>query len=470
MKRIRAKVEVFTESEIEKIHEATLRILENVGIRVPNDECIDICEKAGAIVDRDSYVIKIPAVVMKQLLSCIASARFDEKEDNGPQKITGGISTQVYVVDYKTKVRRQGLLDDVMKGIALVQHLDNIPFCNAVTVPSDVPYNMTDVISYQMIYTYSKKPGGTYILSPTSAKYITQMAKVMGRDVSYLLETVSPLQFRKESLEIALIFAKQGLPLHMGPMVMGGASAPITLAGTVTLQNAEVLGSVFVIYALTGKLTGSYGAGTHSMDLRTMLCSFGSPNQALLGIATAQMAKFYGLLAGSNAGLTDALMPDFQAGFEKGMSAVFSLLAGSGIGAQGIVGADQGFSFEQLVIDNEWIDAYNFVLNGIEVNEDTIAEDLIERVGIGGNFFAEEHTAMNMRSSYWFRNLFNRDSWGGWENKGKRDLLEKAHEFVESVTANYKSAEPVIDEQKLNEINYIVKCAEEELENENDGK
>ncbi|MEZ0537611.1 trimethylamine methyltransferase family protein [Caldicellulosiruptoraceae bacterium PP1] len=463
MKGIKSHVEVLTQEEINKIHNGTLKVLERVGFKVPNDECLKICKEHGAVVDFDNKIVKVPSYIMEDILDKIRTANLNYKEDNKLNKIYGNISTQVFVVDYMTKTRRYGLLDDVLKGIALVEHLDNIPSYSAVTIPSDVPFGMTDIISYQMIYSYSKKDGGTYILTPTSAKYIIEMSEVMGKGIGYFLETVSPLQFRKESLEMALLFVKQGKPLGLGPMVIGGATGPITVAGTITLQNAEILASLFLIYALTNNF-GGYGAFNHSMDLRTMICSFGSPNQAFFGIAAAQMAKFYGLTAMSNSGLSDALMPDFQCGFEKASTAIFSCLAGCiGIGAQGIVGADQGFSFEQLVIDNEWLDAYNYIVLGFEVNEETIATEIIENVGIAGNYISEEHTALYMRDSYWPSKLFNRDSFDSWASGNKEELLEKAHKFVEEKTKDYKNMQPVIDQSKFEELNYIVKCAKEEI-------
>lgn len=466
MKKIKAKIEVLSQNEMEAIHKSTLKILENVGIKVPNEECLDICERIGANVDRASSVVRIPAALMEDILARVKAAGLGKKEGDRVEKLEGHISTQVFLVDYKTQVRRYGLLDDVMKGIALVQHLDNIPNANAVVIPSDVPYNMTDIASFQKIYSYSKKPGGTYILSPTSAKYIIRMAKAMGRRVSYLLETVSPLQFRKESLAMALVFAKEGQPMSMAPMVMSGATGPVTLAGTVTLHNAESLGSLFMIYALTNEFA-SYCASSHTLDFKTMLCSFGSPNQALLGMCVAQFGKLYGLETISNSGLTDALLPDFQGGFEKASTAIFSCLAGTkGIGCQGIVGADQGISLEQLVIDNEWLDAYNYIVGGMAVNEEMIAADLIGSVGIGGNFIAEEHTAMYMRDNYWASKIFDRNNWDMWKSTGSKDLLDRAHEYVESVTSSYKQMEPVIDRLKFDEINYIAKCAEEELAKE----
>lgn len=464
MGRMNCELKVLEQDEIELIHSKSVAILENIGLKVPNDECLSLCEKAGGMVDRQTCVVRIPSKVIEQLLCDIKSACTEKVDVQVPSKISGSISTQVFIVDYKTKSRRYGLLDDIMRGIALVEHLKNIPLCNAVTIPSDIHHVLGNIVSYQKIYEYSTKPGGTYVLSAESAKYIIEMSRVMDKKVAYLLETVSPLRFRKESLEIALIFAKEGQLLTIAPMVMGGASSPITLAGTITLMNAEVLGSIFMVYALSGEKHGFYGHGTHSMDLGSMLCSFGSPNQALLGIASAQMARFYGMSSGSNSGLTDALLPDFQGGFEKTLSAVMSCMAGTvSIGAQGIVGADQGFSFEQLVIDNEWLDAYNYVINGIEVNEETIAADLIERVGIGGNFFAEEHTVQHMRESYWFSKLFNRNGWDKWITDGSLTIEEKAHDFVESVTKGYKERTPVIDNSKYEEIERIVKCAKNEL-------
>lgn len=464
MKNIRARVEVLSENEIDLIHKSTLKILENTGVRVPNDECLDICERMGARVDRDTYTLRISGKLMEEVISKVREKAREEEKRDIVEKLTGNISTQVFIVDYMSKTRRYGTLDDVMKGIALVEHLDNIPRANAVVIPRDVPYNMTDVVSYQKIYTYSNKPGGTYILTPESAKYIIQMSRVMGRKVEYLFETVSPLSFRKETLELGLIFAKEGQPLGMAPMVMAGSTGPVSIAGMLTLQNAEVLVSLFLIYALTNEFA-PYIVGGHTNDLRTMICSFGSPNQSLLGMGVAQMAKFYGLKSGSNSGLTDALVPDFQCGFEKAASSIFSCLTGTAaIGGQGIVGADQGISLEQLVIDNEWIDAYNYILKGIEVNEDTIGLDVIESVGIGGNFISEDHTVEYMRDNYWPSKIFNREAWDNAMVKGDgAGLLEKAHEFVQKCLDKSYMKDPVINQSKVEELDYIVKAAYEEL-------
>ena len=272
-----------------------------------------MAQKLGAKVDGET--VRIPAEALEPILA-LARAGDHAFAASGQtvRKISGNVSTQIFVFDEQTGTRRQGTMQDV-RGIALIEGLPNIARSNAVVVPSDVP--MPDLLSFREIYKHARKDGGTYILSDRSAPYILQMAQVMGRTVSYLLDTVSPLGFTRESLEIALQFAAAGMPLDMTPLVMAGSTAPVTLAGALAQQNAEVLGSLFIIYAMTGKIA-KYVGSAHSNDLmHSMMCSFGSPNQALFGIATAQMAAFYGLTSGSNSGLTDALYPDFQAGFES---------------------------------------------------------------------------------------------------------------------------------------------------------
>ena len=258
-----------------------------------------------------------------------------------------------------------------------------------------------------------------------------------------------------EALEIALQFAAAGMPLDMTPLV--------TLAGALAQQNAEVLGSLFIIYAMTGKIA-RYVGSAHSNDLmHSMMCSFGSPNQALFGIATAQMAAFYGLTSGSNSGLTDALYPDFQAGFEKSFSAVCSVLAGSdAIGGQGIVGADQGFSFAQLVLDDAWPDAFNYTLQGFTVDEDTLGFETIEEVGIGGNLLSEWHTVEYMRASWWRHDLFPRQTFQ--DGEPIQTARQRAQERAQAIIAENRTDEPVIDGSQCAMLDKIVQDALDHLD------
>ena len=463
MKKIISSVEVLSQDEIIMIHNAALNTLDSVGISVPNNEALRRLKACGAKIDENSQVARIPKQVMEEFTDMMRKSA-EEPFTGQCERLHGHISTQIFVNDYKTGTRRLGTSDDILKGIALVKHLRNIPNCNAVAIPSDVPSVISDLHAFYLTYMYSAKEGGTYIINPEAAPYIMDMADAMGRKVGYLLETVSPLQFRKEALDMALMFADRGQFIAPGPMVMGGSTGPMTLAGTLTLITAEILASLFSIWAITGQAGFFFGHGSHYTDPKTMLCSFGAPNQALIGIGAAQIGRFYGLKSCSNSALSDALQPDFQCGFEKIFSALFAMLAGtSGIGSQGIVGADQGFSFEQLVIDNEWLDAYNFVMAGAEVTAETIAEELIREVGIGGNFLAQEHTIEHLKDNWWPSRLFDRESFDGYVDGGRVSLFEKAAALVEEYTEGYKDMPVVLSAAKAEDLERIYRDASRKI-------
>lgn len=462
MKKITSKLEVLSREELELIHNSALRILDEIGMRVPNDELLEMCRERGLVADMEKQTLRFPRRIMEEFIETMRAGSKYKVADEAVS-LGGWISTQVTIVDYGAKTRRYGLRDDNLKNIRLVEKLRNIPAANAAVVPSDVPYDIADVVTIADTHKYSAKPGGTYILTPFGAKYVAQLNKVLGKRDSYLFETISPLTFKADTVEMALAFSKNGGGLGIAPMAMSSTTAPATVAGTITLETAEVLGSGFLVYVMTGEFP-SFSASCHSSDPRTMICSFGSPNQALFAVAAGQLARYYGIQGGTNTALTDALTADFQGGFEKGVTAAFNSLSGlRSMGCQGIVGADQGFSYEQLVIDNEWIDYYNYIVSGFEVSEETIGFDVIKEVGIAGNFLGEEHTVEHMRESYWVSEIFNRQDWANWIAGGSKTIYDRAHDFVERTTAGYKDMEPVAEPSICAALDDIVKEAYDEV-------
>lgn len=463
MGKVLAAVQVLTENEIEQIHSGALRILKETGIKVPNQEILKICQKAGARVDEQLQIVRFPVEIIEELVGLMRKERPRRKLMEPVKKVYANISTQTFFVDKKNHIRRYGLMDDVLKGIYLVDQLESYQKNNPIVVPSDVPYNQSDVISMHKILTYAKKEGKTYILSPTSAKYIYRMMKTLGRRFGYYLNTISPLQYAANSLEIALVTAREGGDISVGSMVMSGSTGPVTIAGTLVLSCAEILASQFIVYQLTGKFA-EFGSICHSVNPSNMMCSFGSPNQGIFAVATAQLADFYGLDSRSNSGLSDAIYPDFQAGVEKVSTALFGVLAGcGGIGAMGISGADQGISLEQLVLDNEWIRAVNYMLNGFEVNEETLAIKEIIDAGHEANYIYQEHTVQHLRESIYFSPIFDRIPYEVWESKGCRDLCDKVDEFIQSKLEGYKNMEPAIEENYCRQLDDILNEAIEEL-------
>jgi len=462
MKQILSSIEVLSQTEIEMINDAALKVLWEVGASIPNAEVIDLCEKNGAKVDKERQTIKISPAVMSSLIDEIRKRNFTrDQSKHGVKPMEAKISTQVFMYDYKSQTRRYGTLDDVMKGIALLETLESFKRANAVVIPADVPLVLADVTSFHRVLSYASKEGGTYILSVESAPYIIEMQKAMNRTYNYLLETISPLGYRRESLEIGLVFAKAGGALSLGPMVMSGATAPMSVAGTMVQGTAEILLSLFVNYSMIGKLCDRYCNPSHVMDPKTMLCSFGSPNQSLFAVASAQMGRFYGLKASSNSGLSDALMPDFQCGMEKSANLLFAMLAGCNtMGCMGIAGADQGLSMEQIVLDNEMFRMLNYTLAGFEVNEHSLGVEVIKETGIGGNFVCSKHTVDYLRSDYIQSEIFLREPW---TEISQKELLDRAADYIGRVTIDYGKMTPVVSPAKYDELSYILAAAEKQL-------
>jgi trimethylamine--corrinoid protein Co-methyltransferase len=464
MEFIRARIEILTEEEIERLHRATLEVLETVGCRLPHRRVLDRLADAGAIVDRASGTAKLPAALVEKSLQAMNGGRRispQEKFQRGVLRngrLGIGPGSQANIIDYRSKERRRGTTEDVLKGIVLCNELPYVRSAMPLVTPSDVPGPVGDVYGYYLCTLYSRKPYGVYMMTPEACRQIIRMAEIRSGGqkarIGYLLEPNGALSYDEFSLENAITFAEAGYGFHLGPMAMAGLDAPVTLAGTLVMQNAyNLIGNV--IAYLWGVYCGWSGSA-HTMDLRSGLCSFGSPNQVLLGLAATQLGNWYGFEVGVNTALTDACVPDFQGGFEKGMSAAITILAGAGFGAQGIVGADQGISFEQLVIDNEWASALDHIVShGIPVNEETLAVDVIRRVGIQGNFFADEHTIRHMRHTYWHSRLFNNEGFDAWVARGAKDVYERAHEEVQRILAEHYPPQLVVSEDAKKELDSI---------------
>ncbi len=452
MNYLRVRVEVLDERDLQRIHEATLQVLWRTGCRLPHRRILDRLADRGAIVDRETALVHLPERLVIDAMAAISgqtvtsAERFEQGVLRG-RHLGIGPGNEANIVDYGATERRRGTTEDVLRGIVLCNVLDHVRSAMPIVTPSDCLPAMADVYGYYLCAIYSAKPFGVYLMSPGAADSILALAAARyGEDApkpTYLLEPNGALSYDEISLELAIRFVEQGSSFHVGPMAMAGLDAPVTLAGTLVLQNAYNWIGNMVAY-LWGA-PGSWGGGAHSVDLRSVLCSFGSPNQVLLGLGQAQLAQWYGLATSVNSALTDACVPDFQCGFEKGASAMAALLAGVGFGAQGIVGADQGTSLEQLVIDNEWASYLDHIFShGIPVDDTTLAVEEIDHAGILGSHIASEHTVRHMRQTYWRSTLFNHEGFDSWADRGGHDIYARAHQEVQRILAEHYPPEPQV--------------------------
>jgi trimethylamine---corrinoid protein Co-methyltransferase len=462
---MRLQVEILTDSEKKSIQSGAFRVLEETGIRVHSKQLYRLLHEHGAKPsDRDSGDIKLPQQLIEKALHAVN--KISTPAVNGsavmPQFVMG---SEMNIIDYRTLTSRAGGVKDCLEFITIGNNLEHIDQVSTGVIPSaDVPVDIADVICYELLFKYSTKPIFSWIYSPRSACLILEMAALVAeRDlhkgtIVYLAEPVSPLQFSEHTLEIMMLFADRNMPVRIAPMVLAGASGPVTLAGTVTLQLAEILAGLTLLYVLDTRSPVTVSAAAHIIDMSSGTCLFGPPEQTLLCIALMQVLHDYDLAVSANLGLTDANYPDFQAGFEKAFSTAMAVAAGAyKIGMQGIVGADNGFSAEQLVIDNEWAGwVKRIIQRNIEVTEETMAVEIINQTGIGGSHLegkALDYTARHFQRTGKTGQLFNRRLYSQWLADGAKDTLIKASEKAEALKKI--KAEPALDSATIKKIEAI---------------
>ena len=448
-------LDVISRKKIEMIDRTSKDILIKIGLRINNKKIQDMLYSHGAKVNGD--VVKFNEDLIEKGLTNINGeyslyGRNLKKAANLTDGNFSFLSTagQHAIIDHLRAERRAPILEDLIQGARLADALENIDIVGAFVVPNNIEVKKRDVMSAYNLLKNTEKPIALWINNGNSAKKIISMFEAVRGSSQKLkkypicfafIEAISPLQYTGESLDVLYEFAKKGLPLGFGPMAMTFATAPGTLAGTLAVENAEIIAGIIIARIINPGVPVCYWGIQHILDNQTGNISFGSPEQVLMALASIQLAKYYRVPVGTNTGITDAIFPDSQSGTEKGITACLALLAGCNIfGHQGIAGADQGASLVQLFIDNETIGYIKRIRKGFEVSEATLLFDEIDEIGIGGNYLASDSTFKNFKKEVWFPGLFERKNWENWK-KDNKDIVRNAWEGVEKKLEGFKEKE-----------------------------
>ncbi len=472
-------IKFLSSDELQEIHDTSMRILGYLGLKVSSEEILDLIQgQPGINIDRDLQVVTFSEEAVMRAVD-LAPKTFSVYGRDKSQKLTYGeegfvsqaVPGEAHWVEPKTKTRREGTWEDFEKSTIVADYLPNIDIVGAMIQPTEVPIEVQAVHLYAELLKRTKKTVRSWVYSRTAAGYILEMSKLLVGGAEALraypilefgFEPVSPLQLTGDTLEIAIEFAKAGIPITVGPMPQAMATGPVTLAGSVAQGNAEALGTLVILETIAPGTPVIYYSAPHIMDPKTASLVFGSPEQGLMGVAVTQIGKYYELPVGINVGLTDAKVPDSQAGLEKGTTMVLGAIAGADVfGAMGIAGMDQGFSLPQLIIDDEMIAFVKRIIRGMRVDEESLAYDVIERVGIGGTFLMEEHTLTHWREEFWIPQLCDRTLWEPWMEGGGKTMLDRAIDRQNEILS--KHTPDWLEEDMQSELDAIVKAAEKEI-------
>lgn len=472
------KLKILSNDDIKAIHETSLVVLQDVGVQVPHTDVLQALADAGAKVDFSRQIVSIPESLVVQSLNQAGKKYILYGRDRtktarfgyGDFVLPSSAGQFVWIEEGAGK-RRNATSEDFMRAIIVGDALEHIDVVGGLALPSDVPSAIRDVYMTAELVKTTTKPSHVFITNGETFRYILEIYEAVtgGKDehrkypmLAGFVEPISPLRFDRSGLDILVECAREGLPIYFGPMVQAAATGPATLAGTIVVENTEILAAIVIAQVLNPGLPVGYGGSCHTMDLRTMMISFGAPEQALFAVAMAQIPQFYGLPVLFNAGLTDSKRVDAQAGLEKGMTMLIGALAGIETFAHmGICGADQGASLEQLIIDNEMAAYVKRILRGITVNEETLALEVIKRVGIGGNFLTDDHTLDHFREELWAPHGFDRQNWDTWKASGAKSMVEWAQERKKEILSSHEPKP--IDPSLALEIDKIVAAAKKKL-------
>ncbi len=449
------RLNILSDDEVCDIHTATLEVLERTGVIIREEEALRLLEQAGVVVDYEKSLAKIPGHLVEEAVSetpkeFIWHAR-NPKNDiriGGEPTKFGPASGGVNIIDLETGECRTPTKKDTEEQVRLIDALDNISINFPPASFSDVSAEVSDIQTIALTVKNTSK----CIIGESYGKEIAHdsiriAAALAGGEeelrnkptIAAYIDPISPLAYDKGMIEALTEYASYGQVIFMTVMALAGATGPATLAGLLVQQNAEVLCGLLIAHLVNPRAPVVYGNVSCPMDMRTGDSSTGSPEVGLLGAAFVQLAKYYGMPCSAGA-QCNARVPDAQASYEKMTSLMMAVMAGADF-VDLFAGTIESFrtaSYEQLVIDDELAGMALRCAEGIEVSAETMARDVIDRVGPGGNYLADKHTSEWFRKEHHYSKLGDGRSRVDWEDSGSKNVRERARDRAREILASHE--------------------------------
>lgn len=440
-----------SEGGMSRIHDAAMKIFEEVGVQINSDMALDLFRKSGASIDEETRRVRLPREMVMELIGkapqeIVLQGRVQRNKVvlGGSRVYAGTGGTALNVLDRVTGNKRQARLQDIREFARLVDHLDNVHIFMLPTYPNDIPKEHVDVNRFFAGLDNCRKPivGGVY--SVEGVKRVIRMAQMIAGSPKALRErpilamvtcTISPFKIDALYGDMLVHIAKARVPVICPAEPLSGATAPVTLAGTLTVQVVDSLAGVIISQLASPGTPAVFGSVASSTSLRDLKYITGSVEMGLLNAAGAQMAQFYKLPFYATAGMSDSNVIDAQSGYESSITSTLCALAGANFihDAAGLMEFALTMSYEKLVVDNEILGMVMRAVKGIDVNDETLAFDVIKQIGPGGHFVAAKHTRNYMRGEHYEPTLSNREFREKWHKLGSKDAFLRAKEISNEI-------------------------------------
>lgn len=455
-----------SQNDMERIHEAVLTILEDLGMGQAIDSCIEACTAVGAVYGDDGRLRFPRALVMETVKNAARNFTLHGQDPAHDMELAGNkvhygtAGAAVHMVDVEKREYRESQLADLYDAARIVENLDNVHFFQRPLVARDIPEPLDLDINtlYASLKGTTKHVGTSITLGENVDACLELLYMVAGGEELFRKRpfvsnsncfVVPPLKFAEDACEVLEKCVRGGVPVLLLSAGQAGATSPAAIAGTVVQAVAEVLAGLVYVNALSKGHPAIFGTWPFVSDLRTGAMSGGSGEQALLSAACAQMSHFYDLPGGAAAGIADSKMPDVQAGYEKGITNVMAGLSGLNMvyESAGMHASLLGFSLESLIIDNDMLGQCLRCVRGIEVTDESLSlESIVDVCTNGpGHYLGHEQTLALMQTEYIYPRIGDRTSPKEWVEKGRPDIIETAiaekNRILSSVFPSHMSAE-----------------------------
>ena len=471
--------QVLSRDEQEHVHETSLRILSEVGVKFHGKKALPLLKRNGAIVDEDSKIARLPKEMIEEALgmapkSFVLGARNPAYDFPMPSKVTRYCidGTAAFVMDFVSGERRYGTTKDIENGLRIYQQMDMGIMAWAPVCASDAPANSRALHEFFAMARYSSKHGEHELHFSNQVPYLVSgLNAILGGEAevrkrhaySLIYCPVAPLMHDGEMLDAYIELGQLDMPVQIMPMPACGTTGPASLFSNICQANAEALSAIVVYQIAHPGRPMIYSNATGTVDFRNGAYLGGSPEMGLMAAGLVQMGRFYDLPTGSAGCTADAKQPGPEAVLEKMMTTIPPACAGADIIVGfGEIESDQVMVLEQLIVDNELAHFCERMSAGIQAGESKDLYQDIVQFGPGGNFLKSKNTRLAARSDeFFYPELTDRHPFENWLSLGKPTMYSKAREKVEEILSG-----PLVDplsESIAKELDEILQAADKEL-------
>ncbi|MGM0470376.1 MAG: trimethylamine methyltransferase family protein, partial [Promethearchaeati archaeon] len=469
-----SRLKVLTGDDLKEIHETTIELLEDVGIRVESEEIRVLLKKYGALINEEKKgeFVKFPRNLIMESIKKVPK-EFSLWGPDGSYNFTintsstkfgtFGAAINIYDPSRKKEIRKSKL-EDTINHIRVVNELENIDCSHMDVWPSDVPFTELHFHTLREWGRYAKKPYGMGCYGRTASLDMIKIASIISGNIEEIqkrprllgvFNPTSPLTLPKILLNGLEIFAKFGQPINISAAALAGSSAPVTLAGVLIQANMEVLSAIVITQLINPGTPVLYGSTNTIMDPSTGNPAYGSIEMGLITIGSAQLTDFYGIPSKGSGALTESKCFDIQNGYERFMTLFCAANAGHNyVTCAGTYETSLSEALELLAIDDELIGVIKRGMDGFQVNEYTLAKQEIRDIanGIRKSYLGTKHSVKFTRKEIFNPSLIDRNRRGLWIKNGRQDMFERAQEKIEQIlNESIESKLTKIIESELNE-------------------